>query len=137
MIRTDARVLVLACGAAKANQRRPAADLYTGSLFRAARRAAQADGRPWLICSAEHGLIEPGRMLAPYERMLAATEADVARLGELIAGQRHLLADAHTGGRRGRGVGTGPLRQRPTGGRGGRAPDPAGRVGPRGSRSAG
>ena len=127
-------MLVLACGAAKADQRRPAVDLYTGSLFRAARRAAQADGRPWLICSAEYGLIDPAQPLDPYERALADTEADVARLGELIAGQRHLLAAAGTGRELGGGgVGTGPLRQRPAGGRGGRAPDPAGRVGPRGA----
>ena len=95
--RQGAAVLVLACGAAKADQRRPAMDLYTGSLFRAARRAAQADGRPWLICSAEHGLVEPGRPLDPYERALADTPADVARLGGLIAGQRHQLTAAGAG----------------------------------------
>lgn len=87
-------MLVLACGAAKADQRRPAMDLYTGSLFQAARRAAQADGRAWLICSAEHGLVHPHQPLDPYERALADTEADVARLGELIFGQRHLPAAA-------------------------------------------
>ena len=44
VIRTEARVIVVACGSAKADQARPAAELYTGSLFRAAQRAAQADG---------------------------------------------------------------------------------------------
>ena len=97
--RQGAAVLVLACGAAKADQRRPAMDLYTGSLFRAARRAAQADGRPWLICSAEHGLVHPHQPLDPYERALADTDADVARLGGLIAGQRHLLLAAAGAGR--------------------------------------
>jgi hypothetical protein len=102
VIRTDARVIVVACGSAKADQERPAAELYTGSLFRAAQRAAQADGRGWLICSAEHGLIHPTQVLAPYQRALADTPADVARLGELIAGQHHLLA--REGGRREPGV---------------------------------
>jgi Family of unknown function (DUF6884) len=99
VIREGAGVLVLACGAAKADHSRPAMDLYTGSLFRAARRAAQADGRPWLICSAEYGLVDPRRPLDPYERALADTEADVARLGGLIAGQRHLLLAAAGTGR--------------------------------------
>ena len=99
--RQGAGVLVLACGAAKADHRRPAMDLYTGSLFRAARRAAQADGRPWLICSAAHGLVHPHQPLDPYERALADTDADVARLGALIAGQRHQLTAA---GGRGAGV---------------------------------
>ena len=103
VIRQGAAVLVLACGAAKADQRRPAMDLYTGSLFRAARRAAEADGRPWLICSAEHGLVHPHRPLDPYERALADTDADVARLGELIAGQRHQSL-AGAGAERGSGV---------------------------------
>jgi hypothetical protein len=95
--RQGAGVLVLACGAAKANERRPAMDLYTGSLFRAARRAAQGDGRPWLICSAEHGLVHPHQPLDPYERALVDTDADVARLGGLIAGQRQLLTATGAG----------------------------------------
>jgi hypothetical protein len=99
VIGEGAGVLVLACGAAKADHSRPAMDLYTGSLFRAARRAAQADGRPWLICSAEYGLVDPRRPLDPYERALAEAEADVARLGGLIAGQTHLLLAAAGTGR--------------------------------------
>ena len=90
--RQGAGVIVVACGAAKANERRPAMDLYTGALFRAARRAAEADGRPWLICSAEHGLVHPHQPLDPYERALAETPDDVARLGQRIAGQQHLIA---------------------------------------------
>lgn len=87
-------VIVVACGAAKASERRPAMDLYTGSLFRAARRAALADGRAWLICSAEHGLLTPGQLVDPYDRALADTPADIARLAGVLAGQRHLLAAA-------------------------------------------
>lgn len=94
MIRTDARVIVVACGSAKAYQPRPAAELYTGSLFRAARRAAQEDGRAWLICSAEHGLIPPTQLLAPYERVLPDTPDGIARLAGVIATQRHLLTRA-------------------------------------------
>ena len=101
MIRKEARVIVVACGSAKANQTRPAAELYTGSLFRAARRAAEADGRGWLICSAEHGLVPPTQVLDPYERALTDTPADMARVGELIAGQHHLLAREGGAGNRG------------------------------------
>ncbi len=94
MIRTDARVIVVGCGSAKADQERPAAELYTGSLFRAARRAAQEDGRAWLICSAEHGLIPPTQVLAPYQRGLPDTPDGIARLAGVIATQRHVLARA-------------------------------------------
>jgi hypothetical protein len=102
VIRTDASVIVVACGSAKADHARPAAELYTGALFRAARRAAEADGRPWLICSAHHGLVEPGRWLDPYEQGLPDTPTGIAALGALIAGQRHLVARA--GGRNRAGV---------------------------------
>ena len=81
-------VLVIACGSRKIPTPAPARDLYVGSLFRAARAAAEADGRPWLICSAAHGLLTPDTVIAPYERALGSSRADIARLAGLIAAQR-------------------------------------------------
>ena len=81
-------VLVIACGSRKIPTPAPARDLYVGSLFRAARAAAEADGRPWLICSAAHGLLTPDTVIAPYERALGSSRADIAGLAGLIAAQR-------------------------------------------------
>ena len=94
VVRADAQVLIVACGATKTEHPAPAAQLYTGSLFRAAARAAAADGRPWLICSAQHGLVTPDQVLAPYQRTLADTAEDRARLGELLTAQQGILARA-------------------------------------------
>lgn len=80
-------VVVIACGATKTDHPRPAAELYTGALFTAARRAVLADGRAWLILSAEHGLVHPLEVLAPYERVLGNQPDDLARLAGLIRTQ--------------------------------------------------
>jgi hypothetical protein len=83
-----ADTIVVGCGQAKAQSPAAARDLYVGSLFRAARRAAEADGRRWLILSAAHGLIDPGMVLAPYERRLRTTDADLDRLAGLVHAQQ-------------------------------------------------
>lgn len=83
-----ADTIVVGCGQAKAKSPAAARDLYVGSLFRAARRAAEADGRRWLILSAAHGLIDPGTVLAPYERGLRNTDADLDRLAGLVHSQQ-------------------------------------------------
>lgn len=85
-------MIVIACGARKAATAAAARDLYVGGLFRAARAAAEADGRAWLICSAQHGLLHPDTVIAPYERRLARSRADITRLAGLIAEQRPPLA---------------------------------------------
>lgn len=63
--------MIVPCGSEKADSPRPAAQLYTGSTFRMALAAAQAeatgtDGRV-LILSALHGLIDPTDVVAPYD----------------------------------------------------------------------
>jgi hypothetical protein len=82
-----APVIVVGCGSAKRDRPAPAADLYTGSLFRAAARAAAADGRDWLICSAAHGLVRPEQVLAPYDQPLRSDATDLDRLARLIVSQ--------------------------------------------------
>jgi hypothetical protein len=64
------RVLIVSCGSAKAQAPSPARELYTGSLTRAAIRYATASGLPWRILSAEHGLVCPDEVIAPYERRI-------------------------------------------------------------------
>ena len=64
----SARALVVGCGAAKRSEAAPARDLYTGSLFRAAREHAEGSGLPWRILSAEYGLLTPDKVVEPYDR---------------------------------------------------------------------
>ncbi|MCP4517677.1 MAG: hypothetical protein GY824_20925 [Delftia sp.] len=59
-------VALIACSARKLPRLAPARDLYTGTLFRAARAWVEAEGWAWHILSALHGLVDPGRALEPY-----------------------------------------------------------------------
>jgi hypothetical protein len=63
-------IFIVPCGDAKLSYAAPARDLYTGSQFRyvfpLAEAAAQATGGAVLILSALHGLVEPDRVLEPY-----------------------------------------------------------------------
>jgi hypothetical protein len=69
--------VVIGCGKQKRADRSPACDLYTGSLFVAARRYAEASGVPWAILSAEHGLVLPTDELDPYDRKLRLKGAEL------------------------------------------------------------
>jgi uncharacterized protein DUF6884 len=48
----------------------PARSLYVSDWFLKARCYTEASGCCWFILSAEHGLVEPDRVIAPYERTL-------------------------------------------------------------------
>jgi hypothetical protein len=72
------RVILVGCVKLKHEGSALAKDLYRSPLWQRRRRYAEASGSPWLILSAKHGLIEPGRQIAPY---------DLA-LGQLSAGER-------------------------------------------------
>lgn len=64
----DSFVMALVgCGKAKLDVAAPARDLYTGPLFRAARAHVEARYEHWGILSAKHRLVEPDRVLAPYD----------------------------------------------------------------------
>jgi len=76
-------LVLIPCGKVKATEPRPARDLYLGSSFRLARTAAEADGRRWAILSALHGIVDPDKVLVPYDRTLdtrAHRDALVRRL---------------------------------------------------------
>ena len=70
-------IVVIGCGKRKQAVPKPAGDLYTGSLFRACKRYAEAQGARWAILSAEHGLVLPERELAPYDRKLGLRGAEL------------------------------------------------------------
>jgi hypothetical protein len=64
------RVALVSCVKAKRSTASPARHLYTSQLFRALRSHAEATADRWYILSAEHGLVRPDQVLAPYERTL-------------------------------------------------------------------
>jgi len=59
-------LVLIGCGKSKVEQRAAAKDLYTGSLFRARRRYAEASGAPWRIISALHHVLHPDEEVEPY-----------------------------------------------------------------------
>ncbi len=85
-------VYLVSCVSQKRGQACAARDLYVSDLFRKARRHAEGSGCPWFILSAEHGLVAPGQVIAPYERTLNSMRATDRRAwGERVAAQ---LAEA-------------------------------------------
>lgn len=64
------RVGLVGCAAAKLSRPAPASQLYTSQLFRKASAYAAATCDRWFILSAEHGLVHPDTVLAPYDAKL-------------------------------------------------------------------
>lgn len=64
------RVALVSCVKSKANSARPAQDLYTSPLFAGMRKYAEQNSDEWFILSAEHGLLRPEQVVAPYEKTL-------------------------------------------------------------------
>lgn len=71
-------MIVVGCGKAKLARSAPAEDLYTGSLFRAARRYAEASGEPWVILSGKHGVVLPSVEVTPYDARAPEEWGDLA-----------------------------------------------------------
>jgi hypothetical protein len=71
-------IYIVGCGAAKLDHEAPARELYTGSLFVAARRHVEALGVPWLVLSAKYGIVEPDWVLAPYEQTIPKRKEDLS-----------------------------------------------------------
>lgn len=78
-------IIVVGCGKAKAAEARPARELYTSTLFQLARRYAEASGKPWVIASAAHGVIEPEVVLRPYDHRLPNQGSERTRWARVAA----------------------------------------------------
>jgi hypothetical protein len=63
-------IALVACVKTKANQPRPARDLYVSDWFVKASAYAEKVADAWYILSAKHGLVGPNEMAAPYEKTL-------------------------------------------------------------------
>lgn len=66
------RVALVACVKTKRASAAPAQDLYTSPLFKGMRRYAELNADAWFILSAEHGVLQPSKVIAPYERTLSS-----------------------------------------------------------------
>ena len=85
-------VYLVSCVKKKRDQACAARDLYISALFRKARRFAEASGCRWFILSAEHDLVAPDKVIAPYEQTLNTMRvADRRAWGERVTAQ---LAEA-------------------------------------------
>lgn len=90
------RIGLVGCGKSKLDHPVPAAALYTGSLFRKAAAYARREYDAWYILSAEHILLHPSQVIAPYDRTVAdlttagqhrwATEVDWRLRGDPVSG---------------------------------------------------
>lgn len=63
-------VYLISCVSQKRTHPCPARELYVSEWFLKARRYTEASDCYWFILSAEHGLVPPDRVIAPYERTL-------------------------------------------------------------------
>ena len=72
-------LLLLGCVKQKLDHPAEARDLYTSPLFRKERAYAEAAGCPWFVLSAQHGLVHPTTVLAPYDLQLSKTSGDYRR----------------------------------------------------------
>lgn len=71
---TGPDLIIVGCGQKKQDHAAPAQDLYTSQYFRAKRQYAEQSGCPWMIASAEHGLVMPGEVVEPYDCSLAGLD---------------------------------------------------------------
>lgn len=64
------KLALVSCVSQKASNPLPAKDLYTSQWFRSARRYTESLGIDWLILSAKYGVVEPDRVISPYNLTL-------------------------------------------------------------------
>lgn len=63
-------ICLISCVKKKQSQNSPARDLYISSLFTKSRVYAERHANRWYILSAKYGLLEPDRVIAPYDLTL-------------------------------------------------------------------
>ncbi|MDF1597902.1 MAG: hypothetical protein P1T08_17620 [Acidimicrobiia bacterium] len=77
--KSAAEVILLGCVSEKRDHPAPAKDLYISPLWERRRAYAEASGQPWYILSAEHGLLHPEQVTAPYDVSLKDLSVDQRR----------------------------------------------------------
>jgi hypothetical protein len=80
--------IILGCVSGKALGPAKAKDLYDSPLFDRRRRYAEASGLPWVIYSAEHGILDPDEVIGWYDVALKNLPGSLRRRkGEAAARQ--------------------------------------------------
>jgi hypothetical protein len=77
--------IILGCVKTKRSSPAKAKDLYVSSMFAKRRRYAESSGAPWFIFSAEHGIIDPEVVIAPYDVAIAKLPEEQVRAKGLQA----------------------------------------------------
>ena len=104
--RAAGEIILVGCVKTKAPEASPARDLYLSPLFERRRRYAESSGQPWYILSSEHGLLDPGSIIEPYDVYLAGQSADYRQAwGEWVAAKltrmrgpiNNLVIEVHAG----------------------------------------
>ena len=72
-----ADVVILGCVSSKARGPARAKDLYVSPLWHKRRAYAEATGRPWVIFSAKHGILDPDEVIEWYDVALAKLPAAI------------------------------------------------------------
>lgn len=113
-------VVILGCVSSKRSSPAKAKDLYVSPMFAKRRRYAESTGRPWFIFSAEHGIIDPEVVIAPYDVAMAKLPVEQVRakglqavdqLEALVGPLRGKTFELHAGAAYVRSI-EGPLAQR-------------------------
>ena len=98
--------VILGCVSEKNRGPSHAKDLYVSPLFQKRRRYAEAAGLPWVIFSAEHGIVEPDTVLNWYDVSLkdlpprerrAKGEQAVRQLEEIFGSLTGMTFEIHAG----------------------------------------
>ena len=91
----EPRIGLIACTKAKLTRPAPARELYSASdLFRKAAAYCDADLDGWFVLSAKYGLVEPDRIIAPYDMTLKTMPSSERRLwGMQVAQQLRQLGN--------------------------------------------
>jgi hypothetical protein len=84
------RFALVCCGKQKLGVPAPAKDLYQSTLFKKTRAYAERHYAGWFVLSAQHHVLLPEEMVAPYDVKLAPAQVDawaretVERLGRRL-----------------------------------------------------
>jgi len=97
-LRLSADLCLVSCVSKKLPDRAPAKDLYVSDWFVKARAFVEAQCWPWFILSAEHGLLHPDAVTAPYDRTLNKMDARERRAwaSTVMQALEPHLVDVHT-----------------------------------------
>jgi len=80
----EKRIALVSCVKTKRNSAVAAKDMYISQLFVGMRRYAEQNSDDWFILSAEHGVLQPDQVIAPYERTLKTMSKLKRRQGRCL-----------------------------------------------------